>query len=133
MGELFYRDASFVSLLLWLVFIERHCGPSRGRFSGTAQQQLIRLNHDIGEILVPPTPRRIRYQPECRRVLQALSATGLEPYELTRAPAQEGPEETEEGAEEGGAGGGEEGCSGREVNWFRLKTFSHTAENDKKC
>jgi len=41
-------------------------------------------------------------------------------------------EEAEEGAEEGGAGGGEEGCSGREVNWFRLKTSSHTAENDKK-
>ena len=73
----------FFAELPGLVFIERHGGPSRGRFSGTAQQQLIRLNHDIGEILVPPTPRRIRYQRECRRVLQALSATGLEPYELT--------------------------------------------------
>ena len=49
-----------------------------------------------------------------------------------RQPAQEGAEEAEEGAQEGGTGGGEEGCSGREVNWFRLKTSSHTAENDKK-
>ena len=77
------RRSSFLPLCFKLVFIERHCGPSRGRFSGAAQQQLTRLDHGIGEVLVPPTPRRIRYQPECRRVLQALSATGLEPYELT--------------------------------------------------